>query len=364
MTKSPDNRDLLCDCNSGESRVIFVEITCLESAIQDCVECQSDESISSFVLFSKPCSFYGSETPRIMVVGHSPTVRTTEEASVVLKMDKPDQPLYRYIEKSLLEPLGISVSELYCTNIIKCKTKLLPEDISSSVDFFDRAFLKCSRLFEKEVATLKPDLIISLSERVLKLLSKGYMGKELNMKESFAQILYLQISGFCVPYIPIVHIPKGPKSKVAKHYFPEQANRLIGIRARWSMKKYVETKLLEMQSMESMMFSVLTPSMIPEKEGVYCIYHIDGGVPLYVGRTKNLRQRLYNNHLMGPLTNARLKKYLIDDGVVDNLDSAKEYIRKNCCFRWVIEPEMRVRGALEGYMTGVLFPRYGISEEH
>jgi len=26
-----------------------------------------------------------------------------------------------------------------------------------------------------------------------------------------------------------------------------------------------------------------------------------------LGRSKNLRQRLYNNHLMGPLTNARLK---------------------------------------------------------
>ena len=210
--------------------MIFVEVTCLENTIQECVMCQSDDLISDFVLFSKPNSFYGSKTPRIMIVGHSPKVRTAEEASVVLKMDKPDQPIYQYIKKSLLEPLGLTVSELYCTNVIKCKTKVLPEEIPSSVDFFDRAFSKCCNLFEKEVATLKPDLIVSLSERVLKLLSKGYMGKELNMKDSFARIFYLQISGFCVPYIPIVHIPKGSQSTVAKHYFPEQTNRLIGIR--------------------------------------------------------------------------------------------------------------------------------------
>ena len=57
-------------------------------------------------------------------------------------------------------------------------------------------------------------------------------------------------------------------------------------------------------------FANLTPSKIPAKPGVYLISvkNGDAEVPYYVGRSKNLRQRLYNNHLMGPLTNARLKK--------------------------------------------------------
>lgn len=165
-----------------------------------------------------------------MIIGHSPTVRTTEEASVVLKMDKPQQPLYQYTTKSILDPLGISISELYCTNIIKCQTKCLPEDISSPIKFFDKAFFQCRRLLEKEIEIIRPNLIITLSETVLKLISKTYMGKELKMKESFGRIFDLRISGLSVPYIPVVHIPKGPESKVAKHYFPEQTNRLIRIK--------------------------------------------------------------------------------------------------------------------------------------
>jgi len=202
----------------------------LESLIQNCAECRRDEIISDYILLDKPSSFYGSDKPKVMIIGHSPAVRTSEKASIVLKMDKPQQPLYQYINKSILEPLGLCVSDLYCTNIIKCQTKALPEDISPSFHFFDRAFMLCRKLLEKEIATIKPDLVISLSETVLKLISKTYMNRELKMKESFGRIFYLEILGRSIPYIPVVHIPKGPNSLVAKHYFPEQTNRLIAIR--------------------------------------------------------------------------------------------------------------------------------------
>ncbi len=202
----------------------------LESLIQNCVECKRDEIISDYILLDKPSSFYGSNNPKVMILGHSPAVRTYEKASVVLKMDKPQQPLYQYINKKILEPLGICVSDLYCTNIIKCQTKALPEDIPPSIHFFDRAFMLCRKLLEKEIATIKPDLIISLSETVLKVMSKTYMNEELKMKESFGRIFSLKILGLSIPYIPVVHIPKGPNSLVAKHYFPEQTNRLITIR--------------------------------------------------------------------------------------------------------------------------------------
>lgn len=207
-----------------------IEMCNLESLIQNCVECKREELISNYICFRKPSSFCGSKNPKTMILGHSPAVRTTEEASVVLKMDKPNQPLYQYITKSILEPLDIAVSDLYCTNIIKCQTKCPPEDISASINFFDRAFSQCRMLLEREIVTIKPNLIISLSETVLKLISKTYMGKELEMKESFGQIFYLKISGLTVPYIPLVHIPKGPKSRTAKYYFPEQTNRLLRIR--------------------------------------------------------------------------------------------------------------------------------------
>jgi hypothetical protein len=86
--------------------------------------------------------------------------------------------------------------------------------------------------------------------------------------------------------------------------------------------------------------------------------------PYYIGRSKNLRQRLYNNHLMGPRSNARLKKYLVDFGECSDMKDAKDFIRQNCLARWIEEYDIRKRGAIEGYTTGLLFPKYGIYEEH
>lgn len=113
-------------------------------------------------------------------------------------------------------------------------------------------------------------------------------------------------------------------------------------------------------------YAILTPSSIPDIPGVYVISvgKNETEEPYYIGRTKNLRQRLYNNHLMGPLTNARLKKYLVNSGECKNKDEAKNFIRKNCHVRWMIENDVKKRGAVEGYVTGMLFPKYGIYEEH
>ena len=110
----------------------------------------------------------------------------------------------------------------------------------------------------------------------------------------------------------------------------------------------------------------MTPSKLPQRAGVYVITARIEGVecPYYIGRTKNLRQRLYYNHLMGPLTNARLKKYLIEAKECSNREDAKQFIRTYCLARWIEEPDIRKRGAIEGYTTGLLFPKYGIYEEH
>lgn len=129
---------------------------------------------------------------------------------------------------------------------------------------------------------------------------------------------------------------------------------------------FLSEKLSELINSESMPFLNAKPSAFPELPGVYLISSLEDEVeiPFYIGRSKNLQQRLYNNHLMGPLSNARLKKYLIDAEVVKDIEEAKVLIKNSCSARWVIEEDFRVRGALEGFFTAMLFPRYGISEEH
>jgi len=113
-------------------------------------------------------------------------------------------------------------------------------------------------------------------------------------------------------------------------------------------------------------FSEMTPAMVTEDPGVYLITAKEGHaeVPYYVGQSGCLRERLYRNHLMGqPQSNARLKKYLIEFAECDDAQEAKEFIQDRCVARWIEKTETRERSALEGYFTGLLFPKYGLGFE-
>lgn len=99
---------------------------------------------------------------------------------------------------------------------------------------------------------------------------------------------------------------------------------------------------------------------------VYVIFNKDSAEALYVGRTKNLRRRMYTNHLMGPATNARLKKYLVEDECqleVTNMQEAKRFLKDHCYFQFVVEPNTQMRGQIEGVLGYLLNVRY-IHEEH
>ncbi|MDO4474101.1 MAG: GIY-YIG nuclease family protein [Eubacteriales bacterium] len=95
----------------------------------------------------------------------------------------------------------------------------------------------------------------------------------------------------------------------------------------------------ELLSAPYLYFGTLTPSDIPDGiAGVYAIFDEKSGEVLYVGRTKNLRRRLYTNHLHGPKTNARLKKYLVEDASEENItsmDDAKQYLKKYCYAKYI-----------------------------
>ena len=113
-------------------------------------------------------------------------------------------------------------------------------------------------------------------------------------------------------------------------------------------------------------FRGLTPSMLESVPGVYAIFDQTTGATLYVGRTKNIRRRLYTNHLMGPETNARLKKYLAEDRNrqdIPNMVAAKQYLLDNCYFQYIRVDEMVKRGQIEGLLSYLLNVTY-IHEEH
>ncbi|MGN0796486.1 MAG: GIY-YIG nuclease family protein [Christensenellales bacterium] len=122
-----------------------------------------------------------------------------------------------------------------------------------------------------------------------------------------------------------------------------------------------------LMSTTALYFGKMKPLDIPENiAGVYVIFDKETGETLYVGRTKNLRRRLYTNHLHGPKTNARLKKYLVEDerqrSIVD-MDKAKEYLKNNCYVKFIVESDTVRRGQIEGLLSFLLNVRY-IDEEH
>lgn len=123
-------------------------------------------------------------------------------------------------------------------------------------------------------------------------------------------------------------------------------------------------KLLEASSLY---FKDLKPSDIPENiSGVYVIFYSKTKKALYVGRTKNLRRRLYANHLHGSKVNARLKKYLIEDRSqknITNMPQAKQYLKDNCYAKYIEEDDTTQRGKIEGLLSYLLDVRY-IHEEH
>lgn len=126
----------------------------------------------------------------------------------------------------------------------------------------------------------------------------------------------------------------------------------------------IVTQLL---SAPPLFFKNLTPSDIPEGiSGVYAIFNDNSKEALYVGRTKNLRRRLYTNHLHGPKTNARLKKYLVEDESEDkiiNMNDAKQYLKDYCYVKYIVEDDTIQRGKIEGLLSFLLDVRY-IHEEH
>ena len=129
-----------------------------------------------------------------------------------------------------------------------------------------------------------------------------------------------------------------------------------------------QARIIAEQLLQSKIYSFqgLKPSMLESVPGVYAIYDRDTGATLYVGRTKNIRRRLYTNHLMGPETNARLKKYLWKDDrhpEITTMDDAKRYLQEYCDFQYIREDDKIIRGQVEGLLSYLLDVTY-IHEEH
>jgi len=112
---------------------------------------------------------------------------------------------------------------------------------------------------------------------------------------------------------------------------------------------------------ERVEFNGLVPSQLDEESGVYFIAEKSNNKILYVGKTTNLRTRLYTNHLQGNSSTARLKKYLVEDENMVEINSyqdAKEWIKDNCYFKFLKIDDRHQRGQLEGGFSYLFNTKY------
>jgi hypothetical protein len=102
---------------------------------------------------------------------------------------------------------------------------------------------------------------------------------------------------------------------------------------------------------------------LSEEHGIYAIY-IKSAAPgeiLRAGRTKTaiggLRQRVYQNHLMGNQS-GNLRAQLVRDGVCSDSEQAKAWIRQNCLVQFVVVKDDELRRWAEHFVLSIFRPKY------
>lgn len=198
-----------------------------QTSIVPCQECARDPVIAESLTPQKLEPFGADDERYVLLLGHSPKVRTSSEIDTTLDLNY-DRQLKRYIVNEVLTPLGIDLSVCYATNAVKCLTKTMPEEIASDPPFMERAFSHCKRHLIHELAVVRPRLLISVSQSVSNLLQILFWPSRnvRPMKDIFATLLSIEANGEAISWIPVVHVPK---AKVLRHYFPEQTTRLAAL---------------------------------------------------------------------------------------------------------------------------------------
>ncbi len=107
-------------------------------------------------------------------------------------------------------------------------------------------------------------------------------------------------------------------------------------------------------------YSGATPASFPEKKGIYIITSNDG-VILRAGKTgtgkATLRQRLYQNHLMGS-QGGNLPAQLVGSGECTDFSQAKTWIRRVCSVRFLPIEDDAIRARVEHFMLAVVQPKF------
>ncbi|GMK39076.1 hypothetical protein PCCS19_21300 [Paenibacillus sp. CCS19] len=121
---------------------------------------------------------------------------------------------------------------------------------------------------------------------------------------------------------------------------------------------FIKLKPVEIRTLERYAF--------PKKGGVYAFTTIDQDECVYVGKSGDLRDRVFDVHLNGKgkssLRDALLGlKKTRKHTPVTTMDELNEYIADNYLLRFYVIEEITLRGCLEDYLNSLLKPIYSVS---
>ena len=121
-----------------------------------------------------------------------------------------------------------------------------------------------------------------------------------------------------------------------------------------------ESTLVELVNQRYLKFDNKLRSRLPSQGGVYRV--IDGGENLYhviyVGQTKNLQNRVYNDLLMGNLPRHTLKRKLVNSGIYPDKKAAKDYLKEKCMVQYVEIYDVINRKLFEHFAIAILRPEW------
>ncbi len=177
-----------------------------------CIKAKTNSDLFSgnIELLSKPIR---GTNPSIMMVGQDPTIAKGQVSSV-LDLENTSGNLYKYIAVDILNRVGLTLENIYATNLIKCQfpNNQTPKSISEKhkvkiKDFLCPFFYNCKHWFFKEVHEIHPKFILSFGEPVHQILIEGFSWSvPETMKDAFSNVYKVNLLDNNVLYIPCIHI--------------------------------------------------------------------------------------------------------------------------------------------------------------
>ncbi|MFC5528367.1 GIY-YIG nuclease family protein [Cohnella yongneupensis] len=110
----------------------------------------------------------------------------------------------------------------------------------------------------------------------------------------------------------------------------------------------------------------LTRFDFPKKGGVYAFTTVEDDKCIYVGKSGDLRDRVFNAHLTGKGRSSRRgallgRKKTRDQTPVTTEDDLDDYIEQHYRLRFYIIEDITLRGCIEDYLNALLKPIYSVS---